>query len=67
MEKTSLSPDTRRILTGMGHTFAAQLYVDDQVAAILIGAPALHASPIGKNRFYGAIDQRQDRGLALGY
>ena len=60
-------PSLRRILAGMGHTFAAELYVDDQVAAILIGAPALHAAPVGKNRFYGAMDPRQDTGLALGY
>jgi gamma-glutamyltranspeptidase / glutathione hydrolase len=67
VEKFALSPDTRRILAGMGHTFAAEPYVDNQVAAILIGAPALNASPINKNRFYGAMDPREDTGLALGY
>jgi gamma-glutamyltranspeptidase/glutathione hydrolase len=37
------------------------------VAAILIGAPALNAAPVGADRFYGAIDPRRDTGLALGY
>ena len=62
----TLSPDTRRILVGMGHTFS-EPQPDNHVAAILIGAPALRGQPIGKNRFYGAIDPRQRTGLALGY
>jgi gamma-glutamyltranspeptidase/glutathione hydrolase len=66
LEKFALSPDTRRILTGMGHTFADS-QTDLHVAAILIDAPALKGSPVGKNRFYGAIDPRLNTGLALGY
>jgi len=40
---------------------------ENHVAAILIGAPALDAKPVGRNRFYGAIDPRRSTGLALGY
>ena len=31
------------------------------------GRPALRAQPVGKNRFYGAIDPRRNTGLAMGY
>ena len=40
---------------------------ENHVAAILIGAPALAAPPVGRNRFYGALDPRRNTGLALGY
>jgi gamma-glutamyltranspeptidase/glutathione hydrolase len=66
VEEFTLNPDSRRILTGMGHKFS-EPDVDNHVAAILIGAPALRAQPIGRNRFYGAIDPRQGSGLAMGY
>lgn len=66
VEQFALNPDSRRILIDMGHEFNGP-NVDNHVAAILIGAPALRASPVGKNRFYGAIDPRQRTGLAMGY
>ena len=66
IEDFTLNPDSRRILTGMGHQFTGP-DVDNHVAAILIGAPALSAQPIGSSRFYGAIDPRQGTGLAMGY
>ena len=66
VEDFALSPDTRRILQGRGHRFTAPS-PENHVAAILIGAPALDAAPIGTYRFYGAIDPRRDTGLALGF
>ncbi len=56
----------RRILTGMGHKLI-EPQPENHVAAILIGAPALNAAPVGRNRFYGAVDPRRNTGLALGY
>ncbi|MEO8835970.1 MAG: gamma-glutamyltransferase [Caldimonas sp.] len=66
LETFALSPDTRRILEGMGHVFTGQQPAN-HVVAILVGAPALGAKPVGKNRFYGANDPRRNTGLALGY
>jgi len=66
VEDHALSPDTRRILTGMGHKLSVP-QPENHVAAILIGAPSLDAKPIGRNRFYGVIDPRRNTGLALGY
>ena len=66
VEPFALSPDTRRILEGMGHVFAASRPAN-HMAAILIGAPSLGGQPVGGNRFYGANDPRRNTGLALGY
>jgi gamma-glutamyltranspeptidase/glutathione hydrolase len=66
VEEFALSPDTRRILLAMGHKFGAP-QPENHVAAILVGAPALNAKPVGKNRFYGANDPRRNTGLAMGY
>src|SRR5450755_4748387 len=66
VEIFALSPDTRRILEGMGHVFAASQPAN-HVAAILVGAPSLGGKPVGANRFYGANDPRGNSGLALGY
>jgi gamma-glutamyltranspeptidase / glutathione hydrolase len=66
VEEFALSPDTRRLLLERGHKFEAPA-PENQVAAILIGAPALNGQPIGASRFYGAIDPRRNTGLALGY
>jgi gamma-glutamyltranspeptidase/glutathione hydrolase len=66
IEEFALSPDTRRLLEQMGHKFGAP-QPENHVAAILIGAPALDEPPVGRNRFYGAIDPRRNTGLALGY
>jgi gamma-glutamyltranspeptidase/glutathione hydrolase len=66
LEPFALSPDTRRILEGMGHVFTVSQPAN-HVAAILVGAPALGARPVGRNRFYGANDPRRNSGLALGY
>ena len=66
LEAYAISPDTRKILEGMGHVFG-DAQPAGQVAAILVGAPALGARPVGRNRFYGAIDPRRNSGLALGF
>ena len=66
VERFALSPDTRRILEGMGHHFAGPQPAN-HLAAILIGAPVLGGEAVGANRFYGANDPRRNTGLALGY
>ncbi len=65
-EPYAFSADTLAILTSMGHTFGPTVG-GNQVAAILLGAPALDAAPVAGNRLYGAIDPRGHSGLALGY
>src|SRR5207302_2929745 len=66
VEPFGLSPDTRKILLGMGHRLA-----DPQpaghAAGILVGAPSLGGKPRGNERFYGANDPRRGTGLASGY
>jgi gamma-glutamyltranspeptidase / glutathione hydrolase len=66
VEQFALSPDTRKILEGMGHKFGAPQSAN-HVTAILVGAPSLKGKPVGKNRYYGANDPRRNSGLALGY
>ncbi|HEU4351416.1 MAG TPA: gamma-glutamyltransferase [Burkholderiales bacterium] len=66
VENFALSPDTRKILEGMGHKFTGAQPAN-HVSAILVGAPSLGGKPVGSNRFYGANDPRRNTGLALGY
>jgi gamma-glutamyltranspeptidase/glutathione hydrolase len=66
VEARALSPDTRELLTSMGHKLIAP-QPENHVAAILIGEPARDRGPEGKNKFYGALDPRRNTGLALGY
>jgi len=66
VENFALSPDTQKILLGMGHRFSST-QPSNHMAAILIGAPSLGGTPVGRNRFYGANDPRHNTGLALGY
>jgi len=66
VEPFGLSPDTRKILTDMGHKLGDPQPAN-HVAAILVGAPALGGKPVGNARFYGANDPRRGTGLALGY
>ena len=65
-EQYALSPDTRRVLESMGYRFDNSQPAN-QVAAIMVGAPSLEGTAIGRNRFYGANDPRRGTGLALGY
>ena len=66
VEPYALSPDTRRILEGMGYRFDDSLPAN-HLAAIMVGAPKLGGTAIGQNRFYGANDPRRGTGLARGY
>ena len=66
VEAFALSPDTRSILEGWGHQFAAPQPAN-HIAAILVGAPSLGGKPVGKNRLYGAIDPRRPTGSVGGY
>ncbi|MDB5860735.1 MAG: ggt [Ramlibacter sp.] len=66
VERFALSPDTRKILEGMGHKFGNPQPAN-HVAAILVGAPSLKGQPVGRNRYYGANDPRKNTGLARGY
>jgi gamma-glutamyltranspeptidase/glutathione hydrolase len=66
VEPFALSPDSRKILEGMGHKLAGAQPAN-HVSAILVGAPSLGGKPVGNNRFYGANDPRRNTGLALGY
>jgi gamma-glutamyltranspeptidase/glutathione hydrolase len=66
VENFALSPDTRKILEGMGHKLGNPQPAN-HLAAILVGAPTLGGKPVGKNRYYGANDPRRNSGLALGY
>jgi gamma-glutamyltranspeptidase/glutathione hydrolase len=66
VETFALSPDTRKMLTDMGHNLGVPQPAN-HAAAIIVGAPSLGGKPVGKNRFYGANDPRRNTGLALGY
>ncbi len=66
MERYAVSPDTRRVLESMGHRFENS-EPTNHVAAIIVGAPKLGGTAIGRNRLYGANDPRGGTGLALGY
>jgi gamma-glutamyltranspeptidase/glutathione hydrolase len=66
VERYALSPDTRKALESMGHRFDDSLPAN-HLAAIIVGAPSLGGTAVGRNRFYGANDPRRGTGLALGY
>jgi gamma-glutamyltranspeptidase / glutathione hydrolase len=66
LERFAVSPDTRKLLEGMGHKFTGPQPAN-HVAAILVGAPSLGGKPVANNKFYGANDPRRNTGLALGY
>lgn len=66
VEAFAFSPDTQRILEGMGHKFTASRPAN-HMAAIVVGAPSLQGRPVARNRYYGAVDPRGRTGLALGY
>ncbi|WP_395348269.1 gamma-glutamyltransferase [Variovorax sp. UC122_21] len=66
VETFALSPDTRKILTDMGHNLGVPQPAN-HLAAIIVGAPTLGGKPMGNNRFYGANDPRRNTGLAAGY
>jgi gamma-glutamyltranspeptidase/glutathione hydrolase len=65
-EPYALSPDTRKLLEGMGYRFENSEQAN-HVAAIIVGAPSISGKPVGRNRYYGANDPRGGTGLAAGY
>lgn len=65
-EPYALSPDTRKLLEGMGYRFDNSEPAN-HVAAIMVGAPKLGGKAVGHNRYYGANDPRGGTGRALGY
>ena len=65
-EQFGLSADTIARLQSMGHKVVPIDY-GNQVAAILVGAPAIGAKPLGEQRLYGAIDPRLNVGDVEGY
>ena len=65
-ERFGLSADTIARLEAMGHRVVPMDY-GNQVAAILVGAPAIGAKPLGRQRLYGAIDPRLNLGDVEGY
>ena len=66
LEPFALSPDTRKMLEGMGHHFIGPQPANN-IAAIAVGAPRLDDAAVGPVRFYGAADPRFDTSSALGY
>jgi len=66
MDTFGISPDTQKILVGMGHNLGAPQPAN-HLAVILVGAPTLGGKPRGNYRFYGANDPRRNTGLAEGY
>ena len=65
-ENYALSPDTQKILEGMGHKFGPPQPAN-HLAVIIVGAPSLNGKQVGNNRYYGANDPRRNSGLAAGY
>jgi gamma-glutamyltranspeptidase/glutathione hydrolase len=64
-EKHALSADTMAILKAKGHELE-QMNYSDQIAAILVGAPAIAGKPRGQDRLYGTIDPRLPVGAVSG-
>jgi gamma-glutamyltranspeptidase/glutathione hydrolase len=65
-EHDGLSADTIAALEAKGHKLEEMPY-GNQIAAILVGAPAIGAKPLGKDRLYGSIDPRLNVGDVEGY
>lgn len=65
-EANALSKDTMAALAARGHKLEVMDY-QNQIAAILVGSPAIGKPPLGKDRLYGAIDPRLPVGSVAGY
>ncbi len=65
-ESDALSADTRAVLQAKGHHLESMDYWN-QVAAILVGGPAIGKPPRGRYHLYGAIDPRLPTGSVAGY
>jgi gamma-glutamyltranspeptidase/glutathione hydrolase len=66
IEPFALSPDTRRMLTDMGHQIVEGAPWS-HATGIIIGSPWLGGASRDGNRYYGANDPRRNTGQALGY
>lgn len=70
MEPHALSPDTLRLLTGMGYKVGIDpdWSIWGEAAGILVGGKNLKQIEAGDGaRYYGAIDSRATAGAAIGY
>lgn len=70
MEPYALSPDTLRLLTGMGYDVGIDRdwTTWGEAAGILVGGKNLKEIEAGSGaRYYGAIDSRATAGAAIGY
>ena len=65
-EANALSADTMASLVVRGHRLEPMGY-ENQIAAILVGGPALDKAPYGRDVLYGAIDPRLPMGSVAGY
>jgi gamma-glutamyltranspeptidase / glutathione hydrolase len=65
-EPNALSADTAAALTQRGHRLEPMGY-ENQIAAILVGGPAVGKAPVGRDTLYGAIDPRLPVGSVAGY
>ncbi len=65
-EERALSADTIAALEHRGYRLETMPYWN-QVAAILVGGPALGAPPRGEDKLYGAIDPREPTGSVAGF
>lgn len=66
VERFALSPDTERLLLGMGHVLGGPQPAS-HLAVVMVGAPTLSGKPLGRYRYFGANDPRRNTGLAAGY
>ncbi|MFU0504044.1 gamma-glutamyltransferase [Pseudaminobacter sp. NGMCC 1.201702] len=70
MEPYALSPDTLRLLTGMGYDVGIDpdWTIWGEAAGIIVGGKNLKEIEAGDGaRYYGAIDSRATAGAAIGY
>lgn len=69
MEPYALSPDTRRILVGMGYDVTGDpgWPIWGEAAAILVGGRTLKEVEEGGGGYFGAMDSRAATGAARGY
>ncbi len=65
-EPHALSADTIALLVKRGHKLEPMDY-QNQIAAIVVGGPAVGKAPLGRDRLYGAIDPRLPVGSVAGY
>jgi gamma-glutamyltranspeptidase / glutathione hydrolase len=65
-EPHALSADTAAALAARGHRLEPMGY-ENQIAAILVGGPAIDKPPLGRDTLYGAIDPRLPVGSVAGY